>query len=146
MQMNAETMRKAENSDSRMSRNNLTPRRAIRKICIDCAGGTSEVKDCQGDKLHEGTCLFYPYRMGKGRPSVKLIRKYCLWCMGGSPKLVRDCACHTCPLFLYRMGRNPKVKGRKLSDKRLKALAAGPNIVLNPEKGHVVQGILPRID
>ena len=86
----------------------LTPGRAIRKICIDCVGSAFEIRDCQGDKLYDGPCLFFPYRMGKGRPSVRLIRKYCLWCMGGSPKLVKDCPSRKCPLLPYRMGRNPK--------------------------------------
>jgi hypothetical protein len=103
----------------------LTPRRAIRKHCIDCVGGASEVRDCQGDKLFDGPCLFYRYRMGRGRPSVRLIRKHCLWCMGGSWKLVKECPSKTCPFLAYRLGKNPKVTARKLSDKQLKVLAAG---------------------
>lgn len=90
----------------------LTPRRAIRKMCVDCAGGASEVEDCRGDTQHDGACLFYPYRMGKGHPSVKLIRKHCVWCMGGSEKLVRECPSRACTLFAYRMGRNPKRTGQ----------------------------------
>lgn len=96
-----------------LRRHSLTPGRAVRQHCIDCAGSPSAVKDCQGDKLYDGPCLFFRYRMGKGRPSVKLIRKYCLQCMGGSPKLVKDCTSEsTCPLHPYRMGRNPKKTAR----------------------------------
>jgi hypothetical protein len=103
---------KARKPVSDASLDNLTPVKAIHKVCVDCVGSPFEVKDCQGDKLYDGPCLLYPYRMGKGRPSVKLIRKYCLWCMGGSPKLVKDCrSISTCPLHLYRMGRNPKRMG-----------------------------------
>jgi hypothetical protein len=88
---------------------NQTPGNAIRKTCLDCAGSPSAVRDCQGDKLYDGPCLFVPYRFGKGRPSVKLIRKRCLWCMGGSPKLVKDCkSSGTCQLHSYRFGTNPK--------------------------------------
>jgi hypothetical protein len=95
----------------------MTPRRAIREHCIDCVGGASEVKDCQGNELWnpDGSvyeCFFYPYRMGKGRPSVKLIRKHCLWCMGGSLKLVEKCPSKACPFLPYRMGTNPARAGQ----------------------------------
>ncbi len=59
----------------------------------------------QGDE--NGQCWFYPYRMGKGRPSVKLIRKMCLECMGGSYKLVSQCGERDCPLYYFRFGTNP---------------------------------------
>jgi len=89
----------------------MTPGKAIHRACVDCVGSPFAVKDCQGERLHDGPCLFFRYRLGKGRPSVKLIRKYCLWCMGGSPKLVKDCHSGlTCPLFAYRLGRNPKMR------------------------------------
>jgi hypothetical protein len=92
-------------------KHDLTPGRAIHQICMDCVGSSFAIKDCQGDKLYAGPCKLFSYRMGKGRPSVKLIRKYCLWCMGGSPKLVKDCHSGlTCPLFAYRLGRNPKMR------------------------------------
>ena len=106
---------------------NLTPSRAIHIKCTDCAGNTFAVKDCQGDKLCDGPCKCFPYRMGKGRSSVKLIPKYCLWCMGGSAKLVRDCpSSSTCPLYAYRLGRNPKKVGvtRRFST-RINEKAAG---------------------
>lgn len=88
--------------------NNHTPGRAIRKVCTDCVDTTFAVKDCQGDKLYDDPCLFYRFRLGKGHPSVKLIRKYCLWCLGGSARLVKECLSQTCPLHPYRLGRNPK--------------------------------------
>jgi hypothetical protein len=92
--------------------NAQTPIRAIRQMCLDCAGGPSAVRECQGDTLSDGRCPFYAYRMGKGRPSVRLIRKHCLQCMGGSPKLVRECpSATTCPLYSYRLGTNPKRVG-----------------------------------
>jgi hypothetical protein len=122
-----------------MRQNDLTPRQAIRKCCIDCVGSASEVRDCQGDKLYRGECLFYRYRLGKGRPSVKRIRAYCHFCMGESSKLIRECSNCICPLFIYRMGKNPHVKGRKLSEEHIVALTAERNRRLNPEKGNVVQ-------
>jgi hypothetical protein len=37
------------------------------------------------------------------------------------------------------MGKNPHVKGRKLSEEHIVALTAERNRRLNPEKGNVVQ-------
>ena len=62
----------------------------------------------QGDP--DGVCWFYKYRLGKGRVSVKTIRKMCLECMSG-PGLVRDCWEEGCPLHPFRMGTNPRRKG-----------------------------------
>jgi len=90
----------------------MTPLQAIRKFCIQCAGSASEVKNCGGHKMYgqgdeNGQCWFYPYRMGKGRPSVKTIRKHCLECMSGSRKLVAQCNNFDCPLYVFRFGSNP---------------------------------------
>jgi len=41
---------------------------------------------------------------------VKAIRAKCLDCMG-RPSLVRNCSDKNCPLFPYRMGKNPNRKG-----------------------------------
>jgi hypothetical protein len=122
---------------------NLTPRRAIRKHCIDCVGSVPETRDCQGDKLFGDPCLFYTYRMGRGRPSVRLIRKYCLQCMGGSVQLVRKCPSSKCPFIPWRMGHRTNAKARKLSDKQLKVLIAGRSM-LNPKKEpHCLVNSLP---
>lgn len=37
---------------------------------------------------------------------IKSIRAKCLEC-GGRPSLVRNCDTRDCPLFFYRMGKNP---------------------------------------
>jgi hypothetical protein len=92
----------------------LTPRQAIREHCVDCVGSASVVKDCQGDELFDGPCILFPYRMGKGRPSVKLIRKFCLYCMGGSWKLVKEYSNTRCPFLCYRMGTNPSMANRRV--------------------------------
>lgn len=95
----------------------MTPRKAIQRMCVACAGSVQDLKCCGGDKLlngqgdGKGTCHFYPHRMGKGRPSVKLIRKFCLECMGGSKQLVAECQLFDCPLHPYRFGKNPKRAG-----------------------------------
>lgn len=50
----------------------MTPGRAIRAHCVECVGGAHEMKDCQGDKPLAGPpCPLFPFRMGKGRPSVR---------------------------------------------------------------------------
>lgn len=40
----------------------------------------------------------------------KAIRKFCIECMG-SQKAPRNCENIDCPLFIYRLGTNPKRKG-----------------------------------
>ena len=102
----------------------MTPGEAIRKFCVQCVVSPHEVKNCGGDKClnggcdDKGICWFYRYRLGTGRPSVKLIRKYCLYCQGGSQDLVRECiegeahsGIEACSLFPFRMGTNPARKG-----------------------------------
>jgi hypothetical protein len=94
-----------------------TPQEAVRAFCVGCAGKADEVKSCGGDQClngacdDNGTCWFYPYRMNKARPSVKLIRKMCLFCMGDSADLVRECSTAQCPLHQFRHGKNPNRAG-----------------------------------
>ena len=39
---------------------------------------------------------------------VKAIRKYCVdHCCSGSTRDVRECNATDCPLYLFRMGKNP---------------------------------------
>jgi hypothetical protein len=95
-------------------RERLTPRQAVREHCIDCVGGASAVRDCQEDELYDRPCIFFPYRMGSGRPSAKLIRKFCLYCMGGNQKLVRECPSKACPFLAYRMGKIRSSGGGKV--------------------------------
>ena len=91
----------------------LTPRQAIRQHCVDCVGNALAVRDCQGNELFDSPCLFHPYRIGIGRPSVKLIRKFCLYCMGGRWKLVKECPSKACSFLRYRMGKNPAMPNRR---------------------------------
>jgi hypothetical protein len=103
------------------TKKNLTPVQAIHKACVDCVGSPFAVKDCQGDGQYAGPCLLFPHRLGKGRPSVKLIRKFCLYCMGGDAKLVRECHSRVCPFLCYRMAKNPKI-GLSEKEKQLRLL------------------------
>ena len=42
---------------------------------------------------------------------LKAIRAKCLDCYAGHPSQVRKCDLSDCPLFIYRLGHNPKRKG-----------------------------------
>lgn len=94
---------------------NKTPLEAIRSYCLYCNGGNSaEVRRCDADGQTPGfdPCPFHPYRMGRGRPSVKIIRKFCLECMGGSREFVSTCTIPDCFCYPYRMGKNPARIGK----------------------------------
>ncbi len=41
---------------------------------------------------------------------VRAIRQYCLDCSGFQPKEARLCPATDCPLFTYRLGKNPARK------------------------------------
>ena len=94
-----------------------TPQKAIRKVCKQCVGTAHQIENCGGERIRIGSlekiCQFYRYRTGKGngRPSVKLIRAYCIDCMGGKSSFVRDCTSKLCPVYAYRLGSNPLRKG-----------------------------------
>ena len=95
----------------------MTPGKAIRSKCVERVGSKYETAKCGGGKMigqgdKDGVCYFFPYRQGRGRPSVKVIRKFCLECMGESRDLVRNCENEKCVLHPYRMGKNPACAGR----------------------------------
>ena len=97
-----------------MNKKPRTPGQSVRKHCLVCVGSAAEVKHCGGDKLLDGTaCPLFPYRLGKGRPSVKTIRRECLKCMSGQRDLVRHCASIKCSLRDFRMGTNPNMARKK---------------------------------
>jgi len=45
--------------------------------------------------------------MSKYLSPLKAIRANCIDCSGGTLKEVKDCVIHNCPLYPFRMGRNP---------------------------------------
>jgi len=95
---------------------NMTPGRAIRAFCVSCVGGVfGDVKNCGGEGKNPlfDACPLFPHRMGRGRPSVKIIRKFCLQCMGESPSLVRECTTTYCNCYPYRFGTNPTFAGKR---------------------------------
>jgi hypothetical protein len=93
----------------------LIPGEAKRKLCVQCIGGAQfnsrEIDSCEGDRSKTGPCTIYPYRNGK-RMSVKVFRKFCLNCMGGSYDAISECTTEDYPAFEYRFGKNPSYTGR----------------------------------
>lgn len=49
---------------------NLTPMKAIRLRCLDCAQSSAEVKRC-----NDHTCPLWPYRLGK-KLTVEALKTY----------------------------------------------------------------------
>jgi hypothetical protein len=87
-----------------------SPRETIRAHCVACSGGCKkEVATCDGDGKAPGfkACDFHPFRLGRGRPSMKIMRKFCLQCMGGSYIFVKECKTEDCLVHPYRFGKNP---------------------------------------
>ena len=97
----------------------LPPGKAARAFCLECMCGQRElVKDCPSKH-----CPIYPHRMGKGRVTLKLIRTYCLHCMGWELKdgkldpacrwkgeaarEAKVCTDRECPFYPYRPGTKP---------------------------------------
>ena len=50
---------------------------------------------------------------------LKAIRAKCIDCCGGSKSYIATCGIPDCPLYPYRLGKNPNRKGtRELSDEQ----------------------------
>lgn len=91
---------------------NLTPTKAARKQCLGCCGEEqAEVRRCSGKMMDGSMCQLHPYRFGNKRITLRIIRKYCIKCMGGM-RWVDDCVSKKCTLFDYKKGKNPKLMGQ----------------------------------
>ena len=109
-----------------MKSSNPSPRRAIRLKCLDCCMGSSkEVELCPAGIY----CGLHPYRKGH-RPEgmaamspLRIIRDYCLACgEENSYSDVEACPIHDCPLYAFRLGKNPNRTGRILDDEQKAAM------------------------
>ena len=58
--------------------------------------------------------------MEKITSPLKAIKAFCVDCMGGQPTYVKDCTSTNCPLYAFRMGKNP-YNTRQLTDEQRKA-------------------------
>jgi hypothetical protein len=122
------------------------PLKAIRQHCLACAGTAAEVAACPSVQ-----CPLWLYRHGhrprrqeaetvadvdlrpeeraqpaaeflaEGGTGFRAIRRHCLDCSGASPAEVKECRFRKCPLWAYRLGRNPN---RGVSPERKVALLA----------------------
>ncbi len=96
----------------------LTPGETIRKRCVNCCGNNyANVRSCDA----KSKCPFHKYRLGTGRPSVKVLRKFCLLCMCEVSKAVQDCLQTNCEMFEYRFGTSPNKQ--PMSEERKAKLA-----------------------
>lgn len=50
--------------------------------------------------------------LSRVRNPLTAIRAFCVTCMGGHVSMIPGCTAPKCPLFAYRMGRNPHAKAR----------------------------------
>ena len=60
--------------------------------------------------------------MEKLTSPLKAIRCFCIECMGGQVREVKDCTAPNCPLYAFRMGKNP-YRSRELTDEERQAIA-----------------------
>ena len=93
----------------------LTPKQTVHNWCHYCVQSRADrdVEGCTGYIVYATgkPCPFYEYRMGDKRISVKIFRKFCLECMGGSSLMVAECEKENCPMYSYRFGKNPARAG-----------------------------------
>lgn len=52
---------------------------------------------------------------------IKAIRAFCLECCGESKKAVKECTSNNCSLYAYRLGHNPNISKREMSDDQKQA-------------------------
>lgn len=53
---------------------------------------------------------------------MQAIRAKCLDCMCGNRAEVKLCVCHDCPLFDFRLGKNPNIKRKELTAEQKAAM------------------------
>jgi hypothetical protein len=96
---------------SKKNHTHKTPSETIRLYCRYCVQSRSdlEVENCTGHIVYATgkPCPFYEYRLGKKRPSVKVMRQFCLDCMGSNKADVKECAIDDCLIHPYRFCKNP---------------------------------------
>jgi hypothetical protein len=106
-----------------------SPTRTIRSYCHYCvqSRSDSDVENCTGHIVFATgkPCPFYEYRTGGKRASVKLMRKFCIECMGGSKEAVKECSTNDCLIHPFRFGKNPLLAGKgksRVEMERIRAL------------------------
>ncbi|MEE9913673.1 MAG: hypothetical protein K4571_18335 [Deltaproteobacteria bacterium] len=109
------------------------PARTLHAKCHYCVQSRSDpdVENCTGYIVFATgkPCPFYEYRMGNKRPSVKVMRTYCLECMGGSKTAVKECGTEDCLIHPYRFGKNPARAGKGQSSAQMASLRSIKQVV-----------------
>ena len=82
---------------------------------------------------------------------VKAIRAFCLECSGDSTAEVKACPRNVCPLYPFRMGKNPYRQRREMSEEEKRVLAdrlkeARKNSGCSVEKLEVDNGLQRKAD
>lgn len=93
-----------------------TPLKSIRTYCLwCCCDSAKEIRLCPSV-----ACPVYPLRFGrgvKGVSALKSIRLKCRDCVCDELRRIKECFFdgieeELCGLHFYRMGKNPKLKGK----------------------------------
>ena len=63
---------------------------------------------------------------------VKAIREKCLDCCGGSTLEVKECTAENCPIYPFRLGKNPFRQKRELTEEQRRTLTAS-----EPDASHL---------
>ena len=107
---------------------NKSPSQTTRAYCHYCIQGRldTEVENCTGYLVFATgkPCPFYEYRMGKRRTSVKIMRQFCLDCMGGNKAAVKECETGDCLIYPFRFGKNPMLAGKGKSPDEMSKIRA----------------------
>lgn len=53
---------------------------------------------------------------------VKAIREKCIDCCCGSASEVKECSCTKCPIYPFRLGKNPFRQKREMSEEQKKVV------------------------
>ena len=61
-------------------------------------------------------------REEKKLTAIKAIRAKCIDCSGGSKQEVQQCVVKDCPLYRYRMGKNPNISRKEMTEEQKQAL------------------------
>ena len=105
-----------------------TPSDTIRSYCHYCVQSRSDtkVKNCTGHKVWatKAPWPFYEYRMSRKRCSVKIMRRFCLDCMGNNKAAVKECSTYDCLIHPFRLGKNPSLKGKGKSPAEMAQIRA----------------------
>jgi hypothetical protein len=103
----------------------MTTGEAIRNFCKECVNSvqTKVIKDCGGEYVRatKKPCALFKLRL-KGKGNLKLIRRNCVECMGGSFESVSECQTADCFLHPFRFGKLPAFAGRKNLQGNLKGM------------------------